>query len=155
MIISSYERRLKVLGLFSHADQRCLMAEGWSCSGSVAGLPLEGWGACRELPPGSREPLCQAVRLTLFAFLRRSDAWADCTLLSFGRRHPVVALFMCLPHTHRVKPPPGPRLGGNFFIFSGCPSPHSFASFSAGAWLISEGYPHIFQLISSLLLQAI
>lgn len=54
----------------------------------------------------------------------------------------------CVFLTHQVKPPPGPRLGGNFSIFAGCPSPHSFTLFSVGAWLISEDYLHIFQLIS-------
>lgn len=156
MIIFSYERRLKEFGLFSHANQRCLVAQGWRGCSSVARLLLEeGWGPCWELPPSSRESLCQAVFLTLFAFLWRSDAWPQWMLLSFGRRNPALALSMHLPHTHQVKPPSRPRLGGNLSIFSGCPSPCGIALFSVGAWLISEDYLHLFQQISSLLLQAI
>lgn len=137
MVISSYERRLKVFVSFSHAKQTCGVAQGWRCG---SGMDIGNGTSWHQESP---------VHSCVFNFASSEGTLlghsAHSCHLGEGTPH--------LPHpcifiTH-IELKPSPRLGleGNFSIISGCSSPHGFALFSVGAWRISEDYLHIFQTI--------
>lgn len=134
MVISSYERRLKVFVSFSHAKQRCGVAQGWRC---CSGMNAGNGTSWHQEPP---VPSC------VFNFASSEGALlghsAHSCHLGEGTQqlpHPCIIL------THiELKPPPGLGLKGNFSVISGHTSPHGFALFSVRAWLISEDYLHIF-----------
>lgn len=92
MVISSYERRLKVFVSFSHAKQRCGVAQGWMCG---SGMDIGNGTSWHQESP---------VHSCVFnCLLWRHPAWAQCTQLSPGRRNPAVASSMHLHHTHWIK----------------------------------------------------
>lgn len=90
MVISSYERRLKVFVSSSHAKLRHRVAQGWRCRSGMGTGNGTSWHPCAQLGFW----LC---------LLQRSPAWAQCTQLSFGRQNPAVALSVHHPHTHWIK----------------------------------------------------
>lgn len=137
MVISSYERRLKVFVSFSHAKQRCGVAQGWMCG---SGMDIGNGTSWHQESP---------VHSCVFNFASSVGTLLGHSAHSchLGEGTPQLP-HPCIFITH-IELKPSPRLGleGNFSIFSGCSSPHGFALFSVGAWRISEDYLHIFQTI--------
>lgn len=137
MVISSYERRLKEFVSFSHAKQRCGVAQGWRC---CSGMNTENGISWHQ---ESLVPRC------VFNFAFSEGALLGHSAQSWHLGEGTLQLpHPCIILTHiELKPPPRVELEENFSIFSGHTSSHGFALFSVGAWLISEDYLHIFQKI--------
>lgn len=137
MVISSYERRLKVFVSSSHAKLRRRVAQGWRCRSGMGTGNGTSWH--QESPVPSWDFDFASSKGALLGHSAHSCHLGDRTLQ---------LPYLCIILTHtELKPPPRHELKGNFSIISGCTSPHGFAFFSVGAWLISEDYLQVFLTI--------